>query len=183
MIYFRKANAADIDAVANIYEAIHTEEESGRCVIGWQRGIYPTRSTAEKAIEAGELFVCARHGRIMATAKINRTQEEAYRLVDWQIKANDDEVLVIHTLCVDPSCAGLGIGKTFVAFYEQMARDMNIRALRMDTNERNVRARKLYASLGYRESGVIPTVFNGIEGVNLVCLEKAVSESEDHENE
>ena len=44
----------------------------------------------------------------------------------------------------------------------------------MDTNERNARARAMYKKLGYREIGVIPTVFNGIAGVNLVLLEKAL---------
>ena len=33
-------------------------------------------------------------------------------------------------------------------------------------------ARRLYARLGYREIGIVPTVFNGIPGVDLVLLEK-----------
>ena len=37
---------------------------------------------------------------------------------------------------------------------------------------KNARARAMYKKLGYKEIGVIPTVFNGIEGVNLVLLEK-----------
>ena len=44
--------------------------------------------------------------------------------------------------------------------------------LRMDTNARNKTARKLYAGLGYWEAGIMPCVFNGIPGVQLVCLEK-----------
>ena len=40
-VQIRKATAADLDAVALIYSHIHTEEEQGRAVIGWQRGIYP----------------------------------------------------------------------------------------------------------------------------------------------
>ena len=46
--------------------------------------------------------------------------------------------------------------------------------LRIDTNETNTPARRLYASLGYREVGAVPCEFNGIPNVNLVCLEKAV---------
>ena len=30
----------------------------------------------------------------------------------------------------------------------------------------------MYAKHGYIESGVIPCEFNGIPGVNLVCMEK-----------
>jgi hypothetical protein len=42
----------------------------------------------------------------------------------------------------------------------------------MDTNIINMRARKMYANLGYDEVGVVDCVFNGISGVKLVCLEK-----------
>ena len=42
----------------------------------------------------------------------------------------------------------------------------------MDTNERNLAARALYHKLGYTEVDILPTVFNGISGVNLVLLEK-----------
>ena len=45
----------------------------------------------------------------------------------------------------------------------------------MDTNEKNVRARALYAKLGYQEPGVVSCTFNGIPGVRLVCLEKKLN--------
>ena len=42
----------------------------------------------------------------------------------------------------------------------------------MDTNARNIKARAMYRKLGYEEIGVAPCRFNGIEGVQLVLLEK-----------
>ena len=44
--------------------------------------------------------------------------------------------------------------------------------LRMDTNAKNENARRFYKKLGYSEVGIVPCVFNGIDGVNLVLLEK-----------
>lgn len=44
--------------------------------------------------------------------------------------------------------------------------------LRIDTNAKNVAARRLYARLGFREAAIVPCTFNGISGVALVCLEK-----------
>ena len=73
---------------------------------------------------------------------------------------------------VHPEAAGRGIGTRFVAFYEDLAREMGCPFLRMDTNALNKPARKLYASLGYREPGIVKCVFNGIPNVDLVCLEK-----------
>ena len=45
----------------------------------------------------------------------------------------------------------------------------------MDTNEKNTRARSLYAKLGYNEADIVGCTFNGIRGINLVCLEKLIT--------
>ena len=80
--------------------------------------------------------------------------------------------MVLHTLAVEPSRGGRGVGAGFVAFYEDYAREKGCSVLRIDTNETNAAARRLYARLGYRESGVVFCRFNGIDGIRLVCLEK-----------
>ena len=46
--------------------------------------------------------------------------------------------------------------------------------MRLNTNEKNKRAREMYRKLGYKEVGIVPTVFNGIPDVNLVLLEKRI---------
>ena len=70
----RKATKADIDAVTEIYGHIHDEEEAGRMTIGWQRGIYPVRATAETAVELGDLFVLEDGGKVLAAGRINQMQ-------------------------------------------------------------------------------------------------------------
>ncbi len=50
----RIATKEDLGAVVRIYDRIHTAEESGRSRIGWDRGIYPIRKTAEEAIKEEE---------------------------------------------------------------------------------------------------------------------------------
>ena len=80
--------------------------------------------------------------------------------------------MVLHTLVIAPEYAGQGFGSRFVAFYESYAARHGCTWLRMDTNVRNTAARALYKKMGYTEASVIPCTFNGIEGVDLVCLEK-----------
>lgn len=173
----RKATAADVPAIAEIYSRIHTEEEADRVTIGWQRAIYPTEQTALAGVEAQEMFVLTLDGEVAASARINHMQMDAYAEADWEYPAPDDKVMVLHTLTVDPEKAGRGIGKRFVAFYEDFARQAGCPFLRMDTNAINVNARNLYRKLGYREIGIVPCVFNGLTGVNLVCLEKKLPEN------
>ena len=170
----RRATEADIPAIAGIYDAIHDLEEAGRLIIGWQRGVYPTADTAREAVAQGELYVLEDGGRVVASGRINRQQMPAYAQVDWRYAAPDDRVLVLHTLTVDPAQQGRGYARQFLAFYEDLARRTGCVALRIDTNAKNAAARAMYAKHGYLESGVIPCEFNGIPGVNLVCMEKRV---------
>lgn len=173
----RKATARDIPAIARIYERIHDREESGAGTTGWKRGVYPTEETARRALAADELFVDERTGRVVAAARINRVQEPEYALCRWQYAAAD-EVMVLHTLTVDPEAAGQGVGSGFVAFYEQYARENGCTCLRMDTNKINAPARALYKRLGYREAGIVPCNFNGLGLLQLVCLEKRLDGAE-----
>ena len=168
----RKARAEDLEAVSRIYEHILTEQEQGRVYTGWERGVYPTAQTAMDALEREDLFVQEDGGRIVGAAIINRQQVDVYAGAPWQYPAAPEAVTVLHTLVIDPDAAGRGLGKQFVAFYEDYAIQNGCKVLRMDTNSRNLRARAMYGRLGYREAGIVPCVFNGIAGVALVLLEK-----------
>lgn len=168
----RKATEKDIKSIAAIYEDIHTEEEAGRLTIGWERGVYPTEATAADSIAKGDMFVCERDGQVVAAAKINKEQVDAYYGAPWEHPVADEDIMVLHTLVVSPSVQTTGIGKEFVKFYEEYALENGCPYLRMDTNERNRRARGFYKKIGYKEIAIVPCVFNGIDGVNLVLLEK-----------
>lgn len=168
----RKASTEDIPTIASIYSAIHTEEEKGRAVIGWKRDIYPVEENARAAVHRKDMFVMEEEGQIVASAIINQIQVPEYANCPWQYQAAASEVMVLHTLVVSPDKKGRGYGSAFVDFYEQYAREHHCPFLRMDTNVINLAARKLYARLGYSEPGIVQCVFNGIAGVQLVCLEK-----------
>ena len=170
----RKATMADLDRIEAIYNEIHTEIEEGRAQIGWTRGIYPARDIAEDSIRRREMFVMEKDGEIVASGRINQYQGPEYDGAVWTFDADPDSVMVLHTLTVSPKCKGQGFGTEFVAFYEYFARKSGCTALRIDTNAINTAARRLYAKLGYAEACIVHTSFNGIDGVNLVCLDKKV---------
>ncbi len=168
----RKASPADLDAVEKIYNEVHQAEEEGECSTGWKRGIYPTRATAEAALKRDDLFVLEENSAVLGAGIINHIQVDTYDSAPWKYEAPDDRVLVLHTLVISPKAARRGLGRRFVAFYEAYALARGCRELRLDTNARNLPARGMYRALGYREIAVVPTVFNGISGVELVLLEK-----------
>lgn len=168
----RKAKISDIDDIEKIYEKIHDSEEKGLTTIGWIRMVYPTRKTAADALNRNDLFVMEDEGNIVAAAIINQVQVDEYKYASWRHIAKDNEVMVLHTLVVDPDQKSRGYGSAFVAFYEKYAKEQGCTSLRMDTNERNMGARRLYQHLGYEEVGIVKCVFNGIPDVQLVCMEK-----------
>ena len=165
----RKANLSDLDSIELIYNDIHSAEENGSTTIGWIRNIYPTRKTAENAIARGDMFVLE-EGTILGTGIINQIQVDCYHDVSWEYKT--DDVCVLHTLVISPTAFRRGLGGAFVEFYESWAKEHGFYELRIDTNVKNAGARAMYRKLGYKEIGVVPTVFNGIPDVNLVLLEK-----------
>ena len=173
----RAAVWEDIPRVAAIYDRVLTEEVNGRAVIGWIRNVYPTEQTALDSFQAGTLFVLEEDGVVAAAAKIDQNQVPEYINAPWKYPdAPPEQVMVLHTLVVDPAFAGKGCGTRFVRFYENYAREKGCPYLRMDTNTKNTAARRLYAGLGYWEAGIVPCMFNGIPDVQLVCLEKRLSQ-------
>ena len=170
----RLAREGDIDAVAEIYSHIHDGEEMGQSTVGWTRNVYPTRKTAIDALARGDMYVIELEGKVAGCAIINKTQLDGYFTANWKYKAEPDEVLVLHTLSIDPVQQGKGLGRAFVNYYEQMARESGCKVLRIDTQKKNVSARALYQKLGFIESDFLVCDFYGIDSVQLVLLEKKV---------
>ena len=128
-------------------------------------------------LAAGELTVLEKDGAVVAAARINGEQVDCYAKAAWtHPEAPADRVLVIHTLVVDPDEKGQGLGSAFMAYYEEHARQLGRPYLRIDTNVKNLPARRLYGHLGYREAGVVPCTFNGLSHIELVCLEKTLTD-------
>lgn len=171
---FRKATAADLAGIWDIYDAVLHGEETGQTHVGWVRGIYPTPELFRASLDADELFVCEQDGTISAAARINQIQSEEYSRAPWTILAPPEQVMVLHTMAVHPRMQGHGIATGFVRFYEEYAAQCGCTCLRLDTNFTNTPGRALYPKLGYTEVGVVPCTFNGIVGVNLLCYEKAL---------
>lgn len=187
----RKATLEDIPAIAAIYDEIHDREAAGETTTGWLRDVYPVRKTAEDAVARGDMFVQeigsradggqaddsqtgGRIGssRIVGTGIINQIQVDVYADGDWQYPVEDNEVMVLHTLIISRKTEERGLGKQFLDYYEAFALENGCRYLRLDTNARNKAARAFYKKHGYTEIGIVPTVFNGIPGVDLVLIEK-----------
>ncbi len=65
----------------------------------------------------------------------------------------------INQVAVKPSCQGQGIGKQMLTFLLAKARERGMNACSLEVRVSNERARRLYASLEFEESGIRPRFY------------------------
>ena len=170
----RKGTAADVPAVAAVYDALLQYEEAHGTTTGWQAGVYPTAVVAEGAAAQGTLFVLEEDGAVGAAMILNHVQAPEYAAAGWQYGALPEQVLVLHTLCISPRVARRGYGRAMVQYAEDWAVRTGCAVVRLDTWMHNRPARSLYEALGYRLAGSSPAKLNGLIPLELVFYEKAV---------
>ena len=80
------------------------------------------------------------NGVLWGVVNLNSVQLPEYGAIPWTIPAAAEEVGVIHTLCIRPSCSGRGYARQMVAFCEAEARRQGRTVIRLDTWEGNLPA-------------------------------------------
>ncbi len=75
---------------------------------------------------------------------------------DWQIIDQDKPkpALYIHWLCVHRHFSGKGLPQKMIDFAVRLAQKNNIKLLRVDTNAREKKLRKIYEGLGFKLVGI-----------------------------
>lgn len=171
----RLATPEDLDAIEYIYHAILDHEEAiGHRYTNWDKALYPTRAYAAEAVDAGTMYVDVVNGRVISCVNLNHIQPPEYAAIPWTIPAGEQDVLVIHTLCVHPAASGHHSGRRFVAFAEGLGKGLGCKVIRLDTYEGNEPALAFYPKLGYSYAGITRFHFQNVIWENLKCFEKAL---------
>ena len=168
----RKATIDDVSAVAALYNVTIDYEDSHVKYTSWRKGIYPTADTARLGVKNGSLYVFEDNGKLLASVILDNRQPPEYRNIEWGISARREEVLVIHTLCVHPDCAGLGIGSAIIDFSKQVAHEMKCITIRLNTTSRNTLASRFYEKHGFKTVSNQKMLLNG----QIACSEHSFME-------
>lgn len=170
----RQAILNDVAAIAETYTQLLEHEQQNGGHSNWRLNVYPTADSAEQAVRAGEMYVLEQDGQIQASMVLNKSQAEEYGQMPWQYPARDDEVLVIHTLCIPPQLAGRGLATQMLAFAKEFAPKAGCRVIRLDTYAHNEPAKSLYQKHGFRIVGYAGALLQGLIPEELVFLELAL---------
>ncbi len=157
----KKARYEDLEKIAELYEKMLDYEDTHIKYTSWQRGIYPTIDTARLGLKTDSLYVFEENECILASVILNTRQPPEYRSAAWRFEAGRDEALVIHTLCVDPICAGSGIGSAIISFAKELASKKGCVAIRLNTTDRNTPAISLYEKNGFSVADTQKILLNG----------------------
>lgn len=156
----------DLDLIYSIKcEALKYYKEFG---ISWTEN-YPTRDTFKNDIERRELFVLEENkDEILGIVVINRTEEKAYDDMPWTV---EDDYVVLHRVLINPAFSGKGYGKYLIEKVIEYAKEDDVKAIRLDTNTKNILGQKLYKSQGFNILGEISLPS---KGATFYCLEKVL---------
>ncbi len=172
MTIIEKAKESDLIKVAETYDIHIKHEMETESYTNWVLGLYPTIETAKKAYERGDLYVLRCDDRVVGSMIVNGVQLDDYRKIEWEYKAPDDQVIVVHTLCIIPEYAGKGLGSKMIEYAASLGLSTGCTVMRLDTYAGNYPAQKFYNKLGFRISGVLPVLFQGVIPEDLMFLEK-----------
>ena len=113
------------------------------------KGKYPVRRDALEALQKDTLFVLKFSGKTEGSFILDNKQHPNTGKSHGEY-SDDKEVMVMHTLVVNPSYRKEGTGRTDDNIWNKLLPSGRSKTLRLDTHYKNVPARRLYEKCGFR---------------------------------
>lgn len=150
----QKANANDYSRIVEFYKYV-AENTPNMAIYGrWIYGIYPTSTIIKSYIDGGFMYYVEDDNKIVAAVAITPFQTKDYHGISWSKEFNDNEVTVIHVLCVDPTLQQKGYAQKVVEEVVTNAKENGQKSVRLDALSCNIPAHKLYEKVGFKKCDV-----------------------------
>lgn len=144
-----RATENDFGRLAEFYRCTVAETKCMELYARWIYGLHPSDEMIVGYIKAGSMFFSEVDGKIASAVAVVPCQGKEYRNVPWNLNLADDEVSVVHILCVAPELQKKGIAARTMRRVIEMSRKSGKKAVRLDALKCNTPARRLYESLGF----------------------------------
>jgi ribosomal protein S18 acetylase RimI-like enzyme len=95
----------------------------------------------------------ADYAGLIAEGEVWVAADDDGRVVGVLVIRPSGDALELENVAVDPARQGLGHGRALIEFAEQHALELDLRAVELYTNEAMVENLRLYARLGFVETG------------------------------
>ena len=99
-IKFKKASIRDLDQIRTLYwRLLDSAPEYGR-ILQWKKNIYPNDNDWNNYIVNDEMYLILDNINVIGAVAVTNAQSKEYRKIHWRVKANDQEVAVVHLLMI-----------------------------------------------------------------------------------
>ena len=145
-----KAAEQDFQRIARFYQDVIARTEHMETYARWVYGQHPTDEMIHGYIRRGAMYCCKKGSSILSAAAVTQ-QGDDYHGAAWALPLRDDEVSVVHLLCVAPEWQGQGVARETMGLVIELSREMGKKAVRLDALTCNTPAHRLYGSLGFQK--------------------------------
>lgn len=152
----RKTTAADLEAVMDILnEARRTIAALG--INQWQDG-YPTADVILDDIARDRSRVLVKDGEVIGTFAVLDDGEPTYdRIFDghWLTGDESRSYIAVHRVAVSVKSRGTGASGKIMQYAGELAAELGMKSVRIDTHEGNVVMRRMLEKNGFVHCGTI----------------------------
>lgn len=145
-----KATEQDFQRIPRFYRDVIAHTEHMDTYARWVYGQHPTDEMIRQYIQTGAMYYSEKDGSILSAAAVT-PQTEDYHGATWSVPLEDDDVSVVHLLCVAPEWQGKGIARMTMQQIMMRSRETGKKAVRLDALACNTPAHRLYESLGFQK--------------------------------
>jgi len=149
----RQAEIRDYEAIAGFYKYVIEHTKEIEKYARWVYGQHPTDEMILDYIQQNAMYILEENGAILAAVAVTMSQPEDYHYIEWQQELKDDEVAVVHILCVNSDYQKKGIGRRMVEECFHLAKTAGKKAVRLDALESNTPAHRMYEAMGFELRG------------------------------
>ena len=147
----RLATIRDLNEIEELYGLVSDQMVGSAFDIGWRRSFYPSKELIQLDIQQQTLYVLQKNDDIIGVMVLNHECETCYDHIYWQINADDEEVTILHRLCIHPNYRGCG--KYFLKQALKIAQKQSQKVMRLDVLSSNLPAIRLYEKCGFLLQG------------------------------
>lgn len=153
MLTVRVATRDDFQDIVGLYQAVSAEVSGTDNDPIWEVGVYPTHEDIQGYLDAEELYVAEKDGRIAGAIVATSNTEEGYKDVAWVSDIPVEDSAVIHLFGMHPDLRGQGLARPFMEAVEEKLRIRGERIMRLDVIAANVGAQRVYDRFGFTHCG------------------------------
>ena len=170
----KEATIRDLDQIRALYwRLLDSSSEYGR-ILQWKKNIYPNDNDWNNYILNDEMYLILEDMNVIGAVAVTNAQSKEYRKIQWKVKADDQEVAVVHLLMILPEYQGGGAATAALDEIIRLATGKQKRVVRLDAVGTNVPAQKLYEKYGFVNCGTAQEYYESTGETKFVFYEYAL---------